>query len=231
MRGIEADGFLEGGHGPAEVLHPPKVPALQVAAVGLEVVGLRSSVHGVRAGPEPGLHRVDDARGDLVLDGEDVDGLPVEPLRPELVAARDVGELRRDAQPDAGRAYAALEHVAHAERTGDGGQVVAVPPRTERRGAGRDADPVDPHQRVHDLLGHTFAEILLVLRRAHVGERQDRDRDLRGRRVAGRGRRLGRHAAQRAQHVPRRREAVRGALPKAAPHDALESRHDVPSGL
>ena len=46
----------------------------------VDLAGLRSSVNGSRAGPEPSLHRVDDTRGDLVLDGEDVDGLPVEPL-------------------------------------------------------------------------------------------------------------------------------------------------------
>ena len=66
---IEADGFLEGAHGPAEVLDPAKVPALQVAALGLDLVGLRSSVNGSRTGRNPRLQRVDDACCDLALNG------------------------------------------------------------------------------------------------------------------------------------------------------------------
>ena len=72
MRGIEADGLLEGAQGAAVVLLPAKVPALEVAAVGLEVASLRPGRNRVRSRSEPGLHRVDDAGGDLVLDGEDV---------------------------------------------------------------------------------------------------------------------------------------------------------------
>ena len=62
---------------------------------------------------EPCFHGPNDARGDLVLDGEDVDRVLVESLRPELAAARHIGELRRDTQPDARGPYAALENVAH----------------------------------------------------------------------------------------------------------------------
>jgi hypothetical protein len=103
-------------------------------AVGLEVTGLRSGVNGPRSRSEPGLHGLDDARGDLVQDGEDVDDLPVEALRPELVAARDIGELGRDTQPAPRRAHAALEDVAHGERAGDGRKVAAALLRPEGRG-------------------------------------------------------------------------------------------------
>ena len=163
------------------------MPALQVAAVSLEVVGLRSGGNGSRAGPEPGLHRADDARGNFVLDGEDVDRLLVEPLRPELVAARDVGQLCRGPQPAAGRSHTALEDMVDGEGARDRRQVGAVLPRPERRGPGRHADPVDPHERVHDLLGHPLAEVFLVLRRAQVREWQHGDRDRRNRRRGGIG--------------------------------------------
>ena len=99
MRRIEADGLLEGAKGPGEVLLRREGagpsdscgrPRGSRAAAGREPRAPRG---------EPGLDGLDDARGDLVLDGEDVRGLPVEALRPELVAARDVGQLRGDAQP------------------------------------------------------------------------------------------------------------------------------------
>ena len=71
---IQADGLFESVDGPAEVLDPTKVAALEVAA----------------ASPRRR------ARGDLVLHRKDVRGFPVVALRPELVAARDVGQLRGD---------------------------------------------------------------------------------------------------------------------------------------
>jgi len=71
---------------------------------------------------------------------------------------------------------AAVEYVVDGESSRDRGQVGPVLPRSERRGPGRDANAVDPDERVHDLLGHSLAEVLLVLRRAHVREGQHRDR-------------------------------------------------------
>ncbi len=133
MRRIEADGLLEGLQGLGVMLLPPQVAALEVAAVGLEVVGPRSSLNGSNSRSEPGLDCVDNARGDLVLNGEDVGRLPVEALGPELVAARDVGQLRGDAQPGPRRPNAALEDVAHGQRAGDCGQITCVLARSEGR--------------------------------------------------------------------------------------------------
>ena len=58
----------------------------------------------------------------------------------------------------------------HKDRPAADAVVVAFLSGAERRGPGRHADPVDVDQRVHDLLGHAFAEILLVFRRAHIDE-------------------------------------------------------------
>ena len=104
-------------------------------------------MNGLRARPEASLHRADDARGDLVLNCEDVDGLSVEPLRPELIAGGDVSELRGDSKPTAGRPHAALEHVADREGAGDSEKITPIFLGSESRGPGRDPDPIDAHER------------------------------------------------------------------------------------
>ena len=183
---IEADGLLERAERPGVVLdRVPQVAASQVAAVGLEVARRRPGRHGVRARGQPGLHRLDHPRGDLVLHGEDVRVLAVEPLGPQVETGGHVGELGRDAQPAAGRAHAAVEDMAHRQRAGDRRRVAALALRAEGRGARRHPDPVDPDERVHDLLGHPLAEVILVPGRAHVGERQHRDRNRSARRIGG----------------------------------------------
>ena len=221
VSGIEADGLLEGGEGLAEVLLPPKVPALQVAAVGLEVADLRAGLNGSRSRSEASLHRVDDSRRDLVLDGEDVRGVAIESLRPEVEAARDIGQLGGDPQPAARRPNAALEDVVDGEGPRDRGQVGALLPRPKRRGPGCHADPVDPHERVHDLLGHALAEVILVFRGTQVRERQHRDghggNGLRG----GIGARRGRHLQ------PRFSQAVQEGLHVHRLPPLLEIRPDV----
>jgi len=158
------------------VFSPAEGTASQVVAVGLKVVRLRSARHDPLAGRQPRLHGLDNARGDLVLDGEDVGRLAIEAIRPELIAARRVGELRRDAQPAPRRPHAALEDVIHRKRPCDRSKIATVTTRAESGGSRRDAHALDGHERVHDLFGHPFAEVLLVLRRTHVGERQHGDR-------------------------------------------------------
>ncbi len=140
-----------------------------------------------------------------------------------MVAGGDVGELRRDPQPGAGRPHAALENVAHRESTGDRGQVAAALPSPEGRSPGCYADPVDPHERVHDLLGHALAEVILVLRRAHVRERQDRDRD------SGGGLRGGIGSRRRGHLEPRLTQAVEEGLHVRWLPPLLEFRPDVGS--
>ena len=92
---IEADGLPEGPNGPAVILFGvPKMLAQQVAPIGFEAAGLRSGVDGPHSRGEPGLHRLDHAGGDLVLNGEDILQLPVEALGPELVARGHLAQLR-----------------------------------------------------------------------------------------------------------------------------------------
>lgn len=114
MRWVEAHRFFECAEGAAQILfREPEVPAHQVAAVGFQVAGLRARASGPLTRGQPGLDGFDDARGDLVLNRKNVRGFAVIALRPELVAARHVGQLRGDPNPAARRAHAAIENVAH----------------------------------------------------------------------------------------------------------------------
>ena len=134
MARVETDGLLEGAHGAAMVfLRVPEVTALQVPTVGLEVRGLRAGLYGLCSRAEPGLHGLDHSRSNLVLHGEYIGGVAVESLRPEVIPARDLGELRRDAKAVTRRAHAALEDVPHRQRVGDRLQPAAVVPGAERR--------------------------------------------------------------------------------------------------
>ena len=67
----------------------------------------------------------DDLAYDLVLQGEDVRQVAVEPLGPELPVPRRVGELNADSDPARDAAHAALDDIADAEflrdRLGIGG--------------------------------------------------------------------------------------------------------------
>ena len=56
---------------------------------------------------------------DLVLDGEDVRGIAVEAIGPEMAAGLAVDQLRIDPYVVAGAPHAALQHVADTELAGD----------------------------------------------------------------------------------------------------------------
>ena len=127
----------------------------------------------------------DHARGDLVLDRENVAGFAVVTRRPELEARTWVHQACRHPNPPGSGADAAFEDLVHVESARERPEVIVLPARAERRRSGCHANPVDPGKRAHDLLGHPFAEILLVLPRTHVGERKHGDGD----RVCGQDRR------------------------------------------
>ena len=87
----------------------PQVPRVEIVRVGLEVLHLRPRRnHGVPYS-EPRFDSLDDSGGDFVLDREDVLSIAIEAFRPELMAARHLGQLRRDAQAAARCSHAAFE--------------------------------------------------------------------------------------------------------------------------
>src|SRR5204863_1831342 len=86
----------------------PVVAALEIALVGLEVVG--RPAHGVPGAAEQRRRQRADERGyDLILDLEDVGHLAVVLLGPELKAGIRVDQRGADPQPGAGAADAALD--------------------------------------------------------------------------------------------------------------------------
>ena len=94
------------------------VKALQPAQegiIGLQVV--RGLAHEVPLLPqrELQLQRRHDLLHDLVLQGKDVLERPVIPLRPEVIAGRGIDQLRGDPHLVVCFAYAAFQHVPHAQ--------------------------------------------------------------------------------------------------------------------
>ena len=92
------------------------VLGLQVRVVGRNCrrVALRRG-RGRQLDAQRGGH----GRGNLVLHGEDIAQLAIEPLAPHVPAIDGRDQLRRDANALAGAPDAALEHVRHVERLGD----------------------------------------------------------------------------------------------------------------
>ncbi len=87
----------------------PGVEALRRLALGPEIL----------VGPDLRLDGGHHRLGDLVLDGEHVGEPAVVALRPELLARRDLVELRGDAHVLAALAHAALDQVADAQLLAD----------------------------------------------------------------------------------------------------------------
>ena len=103
---------------PSSICRPQLAPA-QEAVVGFQIVGALGGDALPIAGVEIERERGDDLRRHVVLHGEDVGQVAVEPLGPEVAAGRRVDELGGDPDPIARLAHAALEHIAHAEALAD----------------------------------------------------------------------------------------------------------------
>ena len=120
-----------------------------------------------------------DGLGDFVLHVEQVRHLAVIALRPEVIAVARVDELRGDAEARPGSPHAAFENGGDAQRVGDLANVLGLALEREGRRARGHLQPRDLRQEIDDLLGQAVAEVLVVLVRAHVGERQHGDGGLR----------------------------------------------------
>src|SRR5581483_6197764 len=105
---IETHRLLERTERTGKKSDAAKMTDFQVASIGLEVADLRAGRHDPIRGPghrrETRLHHIDDAGCNLILDREDIDRVPVESLRPQLVARRRIRQLRRHAKPRSGSA-------------------------------------------------------------------------------------------------------------------------------
>ena len=122
-------------------------------------------------------HRVDDLARHLVEERPGVRSRPVEALRPDVLAALRILELRRDPELVALPPHAPLEHVVDPER-------LAHLPHVARRPAEGEGRPPRHHEHVRragehrdDVLGDTGAEILPRPRvAAHEGKNRHRRR-------------------------------------------------------
>jgi hypothetical protein len=133
-----------------------------------------------------------DAPGDVILHRKDVVELPVETVRPSVVAGCHLNELHRHTQAIAGLANAALEQGLDVELFANAPDILALAAELKGRRTRGHAQTVDLRQRVDQLLGQPVTEELLVVRRTHVRERQHGNRGDRRVRPRHRGRRRGR---------------------------------------
>ena len=114
----------------------------------------------------------------FVLSREDVGQITIEPVGPEVPAARGVDELCGDAYAIAGLADAAFQHEPHAQLVADLLHLGRLALEGEG-GVPSDHEQAGDFRQIGDqILGHAIAEILLLDVAAHVGERQYGDRRL-----------------------------------------------------
>ncbi len=122
----------------------------------------------------------DNSLGDLILEIEDVVQGAVEAVGPEMRARFRLDQLSGDAQPIARFAYAALQHIAHAEFAPDLPDVDRLALVGEARIARDHEQPLDARQPGDDVLDHAVDEIFLLRIATHILKRQHRDRGLVG---------------------------------------------------
>ena len=159
--------------------------AAQIVVVGVEALG-RLALRALDLRPlQLRRDRADDARGDLVLQLEDIVERAFETVRPEMRPGRGIDELPGDAHPVRGLAHAAFQHVAHAQLATDLLHVDRPALVGEARIARDDEQPANARQRRDDVLHHAVGEVLLLGVAAQVQERQHGNRGL-----VGKGQRL-----------------------------------------
>jgi AraC-like DNA-binding protein len=116
------------------------------------------------------------ARRLVVLQGEEIAHVAIEPLGPEMRVGLGIDQLGVDAKLVAGPADAAFQDVAHTQLAADLLCIDSLVPIGER-GIARDHEHVrEPREIGRQILGHPVGEILLLRIVAEIGERQHDDR-------------------------------------------------------
>ena len=160
----------------ADIPRRPELARHQVEVVRLDIVRAPPLDRLLFPGEQGQLQRADDGLRDLVLDGEDVIEVAVEPFGPQVIARRSVDELRGDPHALPGLSDAALQHVADIQLAGDFTDGYRPPLERERRVAGDHAERRNLGEVGGDVLADAVAEVFLFRIAAHVLERQDADR-------------------------------------------------------
>jgi hypothetical protein len=118
---------------------------------------------------------------DLVLQGEQIARIAVEPLCPKMRVGRGIDQLSINAELVARPANAPFQHIAHTRLAADLLRVDRLVPVRER-GIARDHEHArHPRQIGRQILGDPVREILLLGVTAEIGKRQHDDRQTRRR--------------------------------------------------
>ena len=178
------------------------------------------------------LQRRHDGLADLVLQGEDVGEVAVVALGPDVVAGRAVDQLGGDPHPAAGLAHAAFEHVADAQlarHLGARSTLLPLKVKAVLRATTESAETLERSVMMSSLIPSLKYSCSRIA--AHVGERQDADRELAGGRGAARppgtARRPIRSATLADDLAPAGRVEIAGPAGQVGALDAVE-RHGQP---
>ena len=152
------------------------VATLEIELVRLEVAGRLLVDAGLLRGRELRLEGGGDVQRHVGLDREDIGELTVVRLRPEVLVACGLDQLRDDPHPIADAPYAPLEQRRHLELRRDLAQAVAPLLERHDRRAGDHPESADLRQLGNHVLRDPVREVLVLRVHAQVEERQDRDR-------------------------------------------------------
>jgi hypothetical protein len=137
--GIEVDRPGEIGYGPPGALRGElvqQVPRREIGIVGRYVAGEIGGSHdGISLPPDSQYAR--QGLLDLVLDREEIRGLTLVGLGPEIEALIHVHQLGRDPEAISGPQNAALQHGADTKLPSDEARFLSGLPQSEGRRAGR----------------------------------------------------------------------------------------------
>ena len=159
---------------PGRIVPGQGVP-LEDALVGLETRRMLAS-RAVSVGHlHPPYERADDLLYHLVLDGEDLGLAAVKTVTPDLMAARRIDELHRDADAIAHAAYAPLDDEANVQFARHAGDVYVGAAVLEGRRPRTDFEQPPAGKLGDDVLADSVAEYLLLYIAAEVAERQHAD--------------------------------------------------------
>lgn len=115
----------------------------------------------------------DDRQCDLVLNGENVRQLTVEPLGPKLISVAGVDQLGGDPEPIAHLLDTTLEEGVDVEPPSDLTKIHGLASEGERGPAGDHEETLDMRQCVDELLRQPLTEVIVLRDRPEVDEGQD----------------------------------------------------------
>src|SRR5262249_54211279 len=121
-------------------------------------------------------NRADHARGDLILQIEDIIERALEAIRPQVTASGGIDQLSGDAHAVRRLAYAAFEQIANTEFTTDLLRIESPPFEREAGITGNDEQPAHARQRGGDVLDDAVRKVFLLRIAAEVCERKHGNR-------------------------------------------------------